>query len=179
MSHLPSRLLSVLASAFVACACLITPASGQLMQIDEVKANYISGFLQYVNWTADQAADGIVIGVVGSKEIERRLAAGAIKQPGRSDVVQIVTIDPGDDLSAIDVLYVAKGHKSSWSRLMKTCREHDILTIGEEEGFLSAGGCIEFVTRRNTIRFMIHIENAREHGVDFRSKLLDVALEIR
>ena len=51
-----------------------------------------------------------------------------------------------------------------------------MLTVGETEKFLEAGGMINFVTQGNKIRFQINEAATKKAGLKVSSKLLNLAL---
>lgn len=150
-----------------------TQAPAQTLQIDDTKARYIEAFMDFVRWDGAVNSGDARIGVLGSQELVQQLNRVATESTGR--MLRIEAVKIGDDLSDLDVLFVSKGYRKHWPSLRKSSKKHRILLIGEEEGFVEAGGCIEFVVRKNRTRFMISRENIERHGMEVSSKLVGLA----
>jgi len=78
---------------------------------------------------------------------------------------------------ACQVVYFSKSEKE----VSKTVSAlgHGVLTVGEGEAFLSAGGIIGFVIQDRRVRFDINQTAAENAGLKLSSKLLSVARAVR
>ncbi len=149
---------------------------GQTLQIDSLKANYIQGFMDFVRWEGQIRSEHATIGVLGSQELVDHLQKLAEeKTDGRS--IHIVKVDTEAELEGLNVLFVGSGKRERWRDLVEKCKRHNTLLIGEEDGFIEAGGCIQFVLRRNRLRFIVNTENANLKGIELSSKLVELSAE--
>lgn len=155
-----------------------TGAQSQTLQIDPIKASYLEGFLSFVRWEGEPKDEYATIGVMGSPDLVAHLERAA-QSPPNGRKLRIIAVAPGADMSTLDVLFVGAGHRNEWDILIADCCELGVLLVGEEPGFLDAGGSIEFVVRRNRLRFLISPENARNCGLQLSSKLIELALDAR
>lgn len=155
---------------------LTAPLRGQTLWIDEIKANYLEGFVDFVSWGGGgDPRSRVTIGVLGSPELAKILERYSENEE-RTRSVSVVRVSPGDDLSGLDILYVASGYKGHWPDLRRAAAEEQILLVGDEEGFVRAGGCIEFVFRKNRVRFIVSADNIEQHGLEVSSKLSELSL---
>lgn len=169
-------LVQTLALVGILLAVLSTaPLRGQTLWIDEIKASYLEGFVDFVSWEGAVRQDRVTIGVLGSPELAKILERYSENEE-RTRNVSVVRISPGDDLSGLDILYVASGYKNHWPDLRRAAAADRILLVGDEEGFVRAGGCIEFVFRKNRVRFIVSADNIEGHGLEVSSKLSELSL---
>lgn len=157
---------------------LATGAQSQTLQIDPIKASYLEGFLSFARWKGEPKDQSATIGVLGSPDLVANLERAA-EDTANGRKLRVVAITPNADMSSLDVLFVGAGYRENWNDLIETCCEAGVLLVGEEPGFLAAGGSIEFVVRRNRLRFLLSSENARKCGIQLSSKLLELALNDR
>lgn len=171
-----SRFLLTLLCAVASLSVFSPTSHAQTLQIDPIKANYLDGFLNFVRWEGQLKTDTATIGVIGNRELFNHLQAiAAAKTNGRP--LRVVLLQPGDDLSGLSVLYLAPGHRAHWQAIGDACRAHRVLLVGDEEDLARAHGAIEFVIRKNRLRFRLNLENARKCGVEISSKLAEMAVD--
>ena len=153
--------------------------SAQMLNEDSLKANYLIGFVDFIHWDRENK-DPIVIGLVGDSNLEReiQLLAAKKKASGSSRGFEVVIIqNDHPDLSSIDVIFLPEGSENSWDTIIPQARDLGILTVGDSEGFLDAGGLIEFVIRKNRLRFTLNLEASEQYRIGLSSKLARLAVD--
>ena len=55
--------------------------------------------------------------------------------------------------------------------------ETGILLIGKENRFTKNGGAIQFVYRKNRLRFIVNQDNANRQGIDLSSELIVLSVD--
>ena len=175
MPSLPSLAKIFALVGMLLAAIPAAPVHAQTLWIDEIKANYLEGFVDFVTWQGDAAQESVTIGVMGSPELARILER-ASEDGERARRLSVARVSPGDELSGLDVLYVGSGYKPHWPELRKAAARENVLLVGDEEGFVRSGGCIEFVFRKNRVRFIVSVENIEKHGIEVSSKLSELSL---
>ena len=175
MTRLRHRLSLLALCAALAVSLLAPIGQGQTLQIDTLKANYVEAFLDFVRWEGELKTETATIGVLGSREFASHLERiAATKTKGRA--LRIVRVEPGDDLTGLQILFVGKGNRNDWNAIGDACRHNQILLVGEEDGFCDAFGAVEFVVRKNRLRFRLSLENAERCGIEVSSKLAEMAV---
>jgi len=82
---------------------------------------------------------------------------------GSSKAPQVID---GNSLKDYHVLFIASSEKPHTERILATLRSAPVLTVGEADGFLAAGGTINFVNVDNRVQFEISRPSlARAHLV--------------
>lgn len=57
--------------------------------------------------------------------------------------------------------------------------EAGILLAGKGNGFMENGGAIQFVYRKNRLRFIVNQDNANRQGIVLGSKLIELSVDER
>lgn len=176
MHREPRRLLATFAALILALLASKTTADGQTLQIDSSTANWIEGFADFVRWDGAENAERITVGIIAAPEVAnylRRRATDRTSKPG----ISVVNLSPSDPFKDIDIVFVGGSNRKHWPEIIQKCAGNNTLSIGLQDGFVGAGGCVEFVVKRNRLRFYIDQRNARNCGIIISSKLLELAIE--
>ena len=139
----------------------------------QVKAAMIFNFVHFVEWPAGTYASAdapILIAVVGggsyAAAIEQAVSGKTVG--GRTlSVKRFATVDAAE---APQVLVCAGGDCDIGRFIGKS-----VLTIGDTEPFMRAGGTIRFYTEANRVRFEVSPEAAEKSSLKISSKLLKLA----
>ena len=155
------------------------PTAAQVTEYD-VKAAYLFNFLQFVTWPPTafaSAASPLQLCVAGRDSLGTLL-----RNLTRTEVVGgrgiTVTIVQGtDDLQRCHLLFLSDGTPAAGS--LRAVASRPVLTVGESEDFLAAGGMIRFVVSDNRVRFDVSTRPAARAGLTLSSRLLQVARQVQ
>lgn len=171
-------LLSLL--GFILSGCL-TPAGKPTAEYQE-KATYLYHFGQFVEWppaTFPNAKTPVVIGVLGGNpfgnDLEKIAASGNIN--GRRVVIRRMT--PLSNLKQCQVLFVSRSVDFRLPLIFHALGDAPVLTVGESDGFLNAGGMINFITKNGAVRFEIAPAAAQRVGLKMSAQLLAMAVHLQ
>jgi hypothetical protein len=81
-----------------------------------------------------------------------------------------------DDLGECHVLFVSRSEKDRLRDVMAEVEGKPVLTVADTDGFLRAGGVINFILEGNKVRFLIDQEAAGRSGLQISSKLMRLAV---
>ncbi len=176
MPRLPHRLSTFLAALCLGLLASLATADAQTLQIDSSTANWIEGFADFVRWEGAENSESITIAVIGADEVSNYLNRRAVARSSKPKI-RVVSLNPSDSFENIDIVFVGSSNRKHWSEIIQKCKGNKTLSIGAQDGFVKAGGCVEFVVRRNRLRFYIDPSNAQSNGVIISSKLLELAIE--
>jgi hypothetical protein len=145
------------------------------------KANDLINFGQFVEWPPSPFAGSkapVVIGLLGGNpfgdELEKMAAKGNIN--GRPIVVERMT--PFSNLKKCQILFIDRAVTSRLPLIFDSLGNAPVLTVGETDGFLKAGGMINFVTKNGNVRFEIAPARAQKTGLKMSSRLLTMAVRL-
>jgi hypothetical protein len=174
-----------LAPCLLAVACLVL-ASAALPSTDDkeyqLKAAYLYNFALFTEWPAsrfEEEDSPIVLGVVGEDPFGPLLEREFAEQRVGKRPFEICRFESTGDLGECHLLFVSRSEEDELAAIAKRCRAENILSVSEIPGFVEQGGVIGFYLADKRIRFEIHIDEARRHGVKISSKLLTLAKVVR
>jgi len=171
-----AALLGLLAlSSFLGSAMAAEPYSE-----DAVKAAYLYRFAGYVEWPErDAAQTPFTIDVLGAPGIASELRRLLPGHPINHQVAQVREITGNRDLGNAQIVYVAAGHAELLRALTPRQGTPSMLLVTDEEGGLSTGSILNFLTIDRNIRFEVSLTAAQRWGLKISSELLGVAIRVQ
>ena len=144
----------------------------------QVKAVFLYKFALFVEWPQEAFADSnapIIIGILGRDPfgdyLDRIVANKKIK--GRKLIIK--RFKRHQKLEPCHILYISSSERKYLNRIFKKIGDSNTLTVGEINYFTRDGGIINFVMKRNKIRFEINLTAAEKAGLKISSKLIRLA----
>jgi hypothetical protein len=178
-SAVPALLIAALVLAGRVSAAVADEANMEY----PVKAAMIVNFLQFVEWPPEaRPAEGapIVVGVVGAgNSLGRALEQIVANKTIAGHAVKVLYLHSGASADGCHLLFVPREQDNDFTRMSQRISGQPILTVGETESFLRAGGIIRFYTEDNKVRFQINPEAAERVNLKISSKLLKLAKIVR
>jgi YfiR/HmsC-like len=144
----------------------------------QVKAAYVYAFTKFVEWPPSKLSSttsAIQICVFNNPGLElelSRLISGK-SVAGHSMIVRAVKGE--EALRECHVLFISSGSASTLRHILESVQGASILTIGEKQGFLDAGGIINLVSQDAHVRFQVNRRAAKAAGIHVSARLLSVA----
>ena len=143
----------------------------------EVKAAFLLNFSRYVTWPAEKLTPPFRICVYGSNPFGRHLSDAVSGEHWRNGPMEVHEIQTLMEGRACHVLYVpaAAGDvlADHWPNATLP-----VLTVGENERFLTQGGMIRLFLDNNKVRFSINQTAAETAQLQVSSRLLRLAREV-
>jgi hypothetical protein len=194
------RATSKLLAAAICLALIIAPTasadtSSAKYKEYEVKAAFIFNFLKFIDWPEEKTAGNdnqIVIGIIGedpfgpaadvfkNKSVEEHKLLLKRFEP----VEQIWKLPDKDKNERIDalkhchLLFICQSEQKQIHDIIEIVSNSSVLTVADTDGFIEAGGIINFFTEDNKIRFDINQACAEKTGLKIRSQLLRLAKRV-
>ncbi len=142
----------------------------------EVKAAFLLNFTKFIEWPANAFAapdSPFTICILGKDPFGRALdqIVEGESIAGRKLMVRRISQDP--EPQTCQVVFISNGEKEV--RRILSGLMNGVLTIGEGENFIRAGGMIAFAIENRRVRFDINQTAAESAGLKLSSKLLTVA----
>lgn len=174
------RSFDILAAAASLLFALGFVAAALAADADEyqVKGAFLYNFAKFVEWPSQDMVglEGeIRLCVLGSPHTAAVLAQVL---EGRSAGKRQVSVRQVEDLTGASwcrIFFVTKSSELDAETVVNSLGVASILTVGESEGFASAGGMVNFTTEASKVRFEINQAAARRAGLRISSKLLRLA----
>ena len=158
-----------------AIALFVPMAYAQTLQEYTVKAGFLYNFPKFVEWPAGALTDAsFVLCVVGADPFEAVLDGLNGKLVGGRPLV-VKRYSAAGPLARCQILFVSDSEKRKLGQILAAIGKAPVLLVGEMENFTRLGGMIQFVTTDKGIQFEVNIETARQHGLQFSARLLQLA----
>ena len=160
----------------------------------QVKAAFLYNFLQFVDWPDEKLADtdeSLIIGIIGKnpfgnafepiKDKKVKNKTVVIKHFESFEKLKSSAVKDNQDIETLKkchLLFICSSEQQHLKEIIDTVKDHNVLTVGEMDGFLEAGGIINWFVEDKKIRFDINATAARESKLEIRSNLLRLAKRV-
>ena len=169
----------VLAALLLAAAARATPAVPDVEEEREqrIKAAFVYNFARFVEWPVDSFEDSrspFVLGVLGQDRFVTALALLQGKEVhGRE--VQVRRFETLAGINRCQVVIIGSLDAAEVAAVLAALEGASVLTVGDMQGFADQGGVINFILRKNKIRFQVNSGAATRAGLRISSHLLKLA----
>jgi hypothetical protein len=143
-----------------------------------LKAAFLFNFAKFVEWPAESFAERtspFIIGVLDNSEFAGELEKTVLAKKIDEHPINVRLFRTAADIGDCHILFVTAENKRP-SEVIRRLEGKPILTVGESERFLEAGGMITFLSENQKIRFQINHEVAKAARLSVSSKLLSLAV---
>jgi YfiR/HmsC-like len=166
-------LLLMLAQGRTSCA-----ADPLTLGEDQIKAGFLYNFTRFVTWPDNAfatATSPLSICIVGDTPLTdplTKVAAGKVVD-GRA--VSVMRMKVVDDLRGCNLLFISSQEERYAVRILDSVKGRNVLTVGEDQGVLRAGGIIIFFIEQNRVKLEINLDAAARTGLKISAKLIAVS----
>lgn len=179
---LGANLIRALRAGLVLAALALCGAPGvgareEISREYQVKAAFLFNFVQFVDWPRERFADAqtpICIGILGEDPFGSVLEDLLRGEKVRDRAFAVRRSATEENLGGCHVVFVSQSERDRTRRILPALADKSILTVGEVEGFASAGGIINFRIEGNRVRFEINPAAAEREGLKISSQLLSL-----
>ena len=130
--------------AVLMAACWLAIAGRAVAQsADEVGAAFLFNFSKFVEWPANTFADAgapITIGFVGKASLAETFEKNAKGKNANGRELVVKRLDAGAGAESCQIVFI--GEASQVAAVLGAVKGKPVLTVGEGEAYLSAGGMI-------------------------------------
>jgi len=144
----------------------------------QVKAAFVYNFTQFVEWpdSAFASKDSpFVVATVGADPFNGALEQAMAAKSVADRSVTVEHFASVDSVGPCQLLFVPASQDSSAKALCDKLDGKPVLTIGESDEFLPAGGGVRFFFEDNRIRFEINLDPIAADGLKVSAKLMKLA----
>lgn len=144
----------------------------------EMKVEMVYNIAKFIRWPAQtfSASGGqMVFAVVGDDSLAGILAATLSQRAINGRPVFVRSIRRAQDMSGCHVLFISTSAQHRVAELLESAQNQALLTVADSEGFVAAGGMVDFVREDQRLRFQIAPARAEKAGLKVSAKLLALA----
>jgi uncharacterized protein DUF4154 len=171
-----------LAVAVLTASVVHADADASVMDEYQVKAAFLYNFTKFVEWPPDlfESSDSpFGVCVLGQNLFGHALHEAARGKTVNGRMVVVYGIPDARAASRCQILFVSASERKRFGAILGELRTGGVLTVGETEGFIEAGGIINLKLDGGKIQIQININAAEQAGLRISSKLLSLAQIIR
>jgi preprotein translocase subunit Sec61beta len=153
-------------------------APAQVPDEYKVKAVFLFHFAQFVEWpdgSFSQPDEPMVIGVLGADPFGNYLDEVISGESIKGHPLLVKRFNKLEEIDKCHILFVSAEGLAPLRTVLRELEPRATLTVGDNPGFIRAGGMIRFFSEDSKIRFQINPEAARSSGLMISSKLLRLA----
>ena len=181
--RLSTALRATVLGVVVAVTVGLTSVQAQELSREyQIKAAFLVNFIRFVDWpptsTNRASVHSLTVCTLGPDSVRDAFAPIEGRQI-RGRTIAFKHLETGEEISACAVLFVERAAGSGLADLLWNGGGTPLLTVGETNGFIAAGGIIGFVYDGNRLRFEIALDAAERAGINIRSELLTLASNVR
>ena len=153
---------------------------GTPSEADRAEARYLKKMLSFVEWPSNPGTPDEPFRVCVAPDyriifpLSEELRGITVK--GRTIDVQMIRKE--DNLKNCRVLFIGSPEPKLRAKLLESVKGTQMLTVGDDAGFLEAGGILEFAYAGNTIQFSVNLPAAKRAGLKIDSRLLAIAQRV-
>ncbi len=152
-----------------------------------VKAAYLYNFLLFASWPEKQQTDTIMVGIIGEDPFGS-FFSDVEGKPIKNKKTKLVINRFGPytkkmDLKKCQLLFISSTETKRIKDILSSVQGLPILTIGDFEGFLTAGGMINLIrlkktVRKLTVRWEINRTPVVKSGLKLSAQLFQSAVKV-
>lgn len=182
-----------LGGALALLAWLVLAPSAVVAQGDSSRARleaaFLVNFVRFTQWPLDRLATTeapYIVTVVGSQPVARSIrevteAAGLV-HGRRIRIRRVDGVSSGaqrETLQGSHLVFLHRSSGASGRELVEALQGAPVLTVGDSEGFLDAGGMLGLVAEGPRMTFVAQPRAMQDAGLDVSAKVLKLAQETR
>jgi YfiR/HmsC-like len=143
-----------------------------------VKAAFIFHFAQLIDWPEDTQMDAdhaLLLCTLGADPFQGTLESTVAGKAIGNRVIRVRHLADTQAMQSCQILFLSKAQSKRVPMLVADLHNAPVLTVGESDGFLDAGGMIRFLLQDNRVRFEINRNAAESARLKIGSRLLVLA----
>lgn len=149
----------------------------------QLKAVLLYNLTQFVEWPGSAFSGSnapLVIGILGQDTFGRVLDDAVRGEKYNSRLIVIRRCLTVEEATGCQILFISSSESAKVPEILPQLKGRAILTVGDFDGFVRAGGMVRFVkSPQDKIRLKINAEAAKAADLSVSGKLLRVADIIR
>lgn len=145
----------------------------------QLKAAFLYNFAKFIDWPPTSFQDDkspFIIGVLGNNPFGTDLNQMVAGKTINDHPILIANFHATTDVTNCQILFISSSEKKMFPAIIERLRSIPVLTVSESDGFLEAGGMVNFVQDSSKIHFQINNDAAKSSGLKISSRLLSLAV---
>jgi hypothetical protein len=146
----------------------------------KIKTAYLYNFAKFVKWPENRFISpnsDINICILENNPFKPFIhILNRKKAQGRR--FNVITRPDTTQLKQCHMVFIPRSFTGDYKTVLKQTQALPILTIGEDTAFIHNGGIIAFIVQRDTVGFILNLDNAATANLTVSAKLAEVAKQV-
>jgi YfiR/HmsC-like len=144
------------------------------------EAAYLRKILVFVQWPPRQGTPDEVFRIcaAGKNGFSFELAKELRTSTVGAQKIEVRMVQKDQGQMNCQVLFVSEADTKQRAKILESVKGTHVLTVGDDEGFLEAGGILELIRTGNTLQFAVNLPAAKNAGLKFDARLLSLAQRV-
>lgn len=140
-----------------------------------MKAAFLCGFAEFVEWPSAGKDDPVAIGILGQDPFGPLLEETVSNRALRTRALVIKRVATLEEALRCQIVFVSSSEKRKVEEILHELAKSSVLTVSDIDGFADHGGMIGFTIEEKRVRFQINLEAADRARIQISSRLLKLA----
>ena len=172
-----ARILALLIPfGFLVLPCSIAAAQLSSTEYD-IKAAYLYHFLNFIRWPANSPmhnAKEVNVCVLGENPFGNKLDVLS-RRAADGKAVSVYLINESHEVDQCHMVFIPGRRRPFSDNILRKLVEKQILSVGENEYFVKAGGMVALTYNKGRISCLINLKAGRDAGFQISAPLLEVS----
>lgn len=147
----------------------------------QMKATYLGKIPSFVEWPSDAASTrkaAFQMCTVGDYPFGTKLAqeVGGVTVGGRK--IELRWVHNEQELDSCEMVFFSRSETKHYGKMLDGLKGRSVLTIGESDGFLEAGGMMELSFANHRLQMEVNLVAARNANLKMDARLLALAKRV-
>ena len=151
-------------------------AAGQRASEYQWKAAFVYNFTKFIDWPGESVRSlTFQICVLGQNPFGSELTQLTDGKVIEGHPVQVLIVTNYHLARSCQVVFISASENAHMKEILSALRGRSVLTVGDSQGFVDAGGMIELLVEDERMRFQVNLHAANEARLKMSAKLLSLA----
>jgi YfiR/HmsC-like len=151
-------------------------AAGQRASEYQLKAAFVYNFTKFIDWPGESVRSlTFQICVLGQNPFGSELTQLTDGKEIEGHPVQVLIVTNYHLARSCQVVFISASENAHMKEILSGLRGRSVLTVGDSQGFVDAGGMIELLVEDERMRFEVNLHAANEARLKISAKLLSLA----
>jgi YfiR/HmsC-like len=151
-------------------------AAGQRASEYQLKAAFVYNFTKFIDWLGESVRSlTFQICVLGQNPFGSELTQLTDGKVIEGHPVQVLIVTNYHLARSCQVVFISASENAHMKEILSALRGRSVLTVGDSQGFVDAGGMIELLVEDERMRFEVNLHAANEARLKISAKLLSLA----
>ena len=151
-------------------------AAGQRASEYQLKAAFVYNFTKFIDWPGESVRSlTFQICVLGQNPFGSELTQLTDGKVIEGHPVQVLIVTNYHLARSCQVVFISASENARMKEILSALRGRSVLTVGDSQGFVDAGGMIELLVEDERMRFEVNLHAANEARLKISAKLLSLA----